>query len=169
MRASYTTYVVRFLAAIALCAAVPALGACAAETAAPGIEPMFADVEPESSDTSPDISAEQQRAFFVRASDGTEPSSPQCDGRGVLILASVQLWADEVPDRLARELAADPRAEFTYPGQCRSLRDRDNGDPIYPVYIDFGNDIDALCDAAASHPGGTTRLLRNVYDDVMPC
>lgn len=128
---------------------------------------MFSDVR---SQTSP-LSDDKRAAYYVRAESGEEPSEPQCDGRGILILSTVRMWSEHVPERLATALQQSPRAEFTYPGQCASLREREfeGDDPLYPVYIDFDHDYEALCAEVPKHPDAVPRLLTNEEEYVWPC
>ncbi len=128
---------------------------------------MFSDVR---SQASP-LANDKRVAYYVRAASGEEPSEPLCDGRGILILGTVRMWSGFVREMLAQELAKSPRAEFTYPGQCASLRERERegDDPLYPVYIDFGHDYDALCAAAPEYLNSMPRLLTNEDEYVTPC
>lgn len=128
---------------------------------------MFSDVR---SQTSP-LSDDKRTAYYVRAESGEEPSEPLCDGRGILILSTVRMWTEFVPKRLAMALEKSPRAEFTYPGQCASLRERERegDDPLYPVYIDFGHDYEALCAEAQERLDSVPRLLTNEDEYVWPC
>lgn len=101
-------------------------------------------------------------------------SEPACDGRGILIVDSVVDYGDrdDTLRRIAFEaLAADPTGrsrEYTYPGQCPSLRKQVDGNDIYPVYLDFGQDTDALCRAKATY-GGNARVLSNREEFLDPC
>lgn len=99
-------------------------------------------------------------------------SAPSCDGRGILILDSVIGEGDvgQTHSQIAFGVAymGDGNAEFTYPGQCASLRKQVDGKNIYPIYMDFGHDTDALCAAKANY-GGNARLLNNSGEYVDPC
>lgn len=99
-------------------------------------------------------------------------SAPSCDGRGILILDSVIDEGDvgQTHSQIAFGVAylGDGNAEFTYPGQCASLRKQVDGKNIYPIYMDFGHDTDALCAAKANY-GGNARLLNNSGEYVDPC
>lgn len=99
-------------------------------------------------------------------------SAPSCDGRGILILDSVIDEGDvgHTHSQIAFGVAylGDGNAEFTYPGQCASLRKQVDGKNIYPIYMDFGHDTDALCAAKANY-GGNARLLNNSGEYVDPC
>ena len=68
-------------------------------------------------------------------------------------------------------LAADPTGrtrEYTYPGQCPSLRKQVDGNDIYPIYVDFGQDTEALCRAKAQF-GGNARVLSQREEYLDPC
>ena len=101
-------------------------------------------------------------------------AEPACDGRGILIVDSVIDYGDraDTVHRLAVEvLAADPTGksrQYTFPGQCPSLRAQVNGNDIYPVYLDFGQDTEALCRARANY-GGDARVLSNRAEFTSPC
>lgn len=99
-------------------------------------------------------------------------SAPSCDGRGILILDSVIDEGDvgHTHSQIAFGVAylGDGNAEFTYPGQCASLRKQVDGQNIYPIYMDFGHDTTALCAAKANY-GGNARLLNNSGEYVDPC
>lgn len=101
-------------------------------------------------------------------------SHPACDGRGILILDSIIDYGvrEDTFHRLAIvAMEADPSGktrEYTTPGQCASLRAQVDGNDIYPVYLDYGHDTDALCAAKANY-GGNARLLNNSGEYVDPC
>ena len=99
-------------------------------------------------------------------------SAPNCDGRGILILDSVIADGDigSTHSKLAFDIAylGDGNAEFTYPGHCPSLRAQVDGNDIYPVYLDFGHDTDALC-AAKKNYGGNARVLSDREEYLDPC
>ncbi|MGV0345715.1 hypothetical protein [Corynebacterium coyleae] len=99
-------------------------------------------------------------------------SAPNCDGRGILILDSVIADGDigSTHSKLAFDIAylGDGNAEFTYPGHCPSLRAQVDGNDIYPVYLDFGHDTDALC-AAKKDYGGNARVLSDREEYLDPC
>ena len=101
-------------------------------------------------------------------------AEPACDGRGILIVDSVIDYGDraDTVHRLAVEvLTADPTGksrQYTFPGQCPSLRAQVNGNDIYPVYLDFGHDTEALCRARANY-GGDARVLSNRAEFTSPC
>lgn len=99
-------------------------------------------------------------------------SAPSCDGRGILILDSVIDEGDvgHTHSQIAFGVAylGDGNAEFTYPGQCASLRKQVDGQNIYPIYMDYGHDTTALCAAKANY-GGNARLLNNSGEYVDPC
>ena len=101
-------------------------------------------------------------------------AEPACDGRGILIVDSVIDYGDraDTVHRLAVEvLTADPTGksrQYTFPGQCPSLRAQVNGNDVYPVYLDFGQDTEALCRARANY-GGDARVLSNRAEFTSPC
>ena len=101
-------------------------------------------------------------------------AEPACDGRGILIVDSIVDYGDrdDTQRRIAFEaLTADPSGktrEYTFPGQCPSLRKQLDGHDIYPVYLDYGSDTDALCRAKANY-GGNARVLSNREEYVDPC
>lgn len=101
-------------------------------------------------------------------------AEPACDGRGILIVDSIIDYGDraDTVHRLAVEvLTADPTGksrQYTFPGQCPSLRAQVNGNDIYPVYLDFGQDTEALCRARANY-GGDARVLSNRAEFTSPC
>lgn len=99
---------------------------------------------------------------------------PACDGRAILILDSV---VDEgnggaaMPAIARQVLMAHPSGkpvQFTVPGACPSLRAQLDGQNIYPVYLDYGADVDAMCRAKATY-GGNGRILSNAAEYVDPC
>lgn len=99
---------------------------------------------------------------------------PACDGRAILILDSV---VDEgnggaaMPAIARQVLMAHPSGkpvQFTVPGACPSLRAQLDGQNIYPVYLDYGPDVDAMCRAKATY-GGNGRILSNAAEYVDPC
>lgn len=99
---------------------------------------------------------------------------PACDGHAILILDSV---VDEgnggaaMPDIARQVLMAHPSGkpvQFTVPGACPSLRAQLDGQNIYPVYLDYGADVDAMCRAKATY-GGNGRILSNAAEYVDPC
>lgn len=95
-------------------------------------------------------------------------SRPSCDGRGVLIVQSVIDVGGNVQSELAAALDAYPDAEFSESGACASLRPSVNGQQVYAVWIDYGQNISGLCSAAA----GTdlnARILKNEADYSSPC
>lgn len=86
-----------------------------------------------------------------------------CDGRGVLIISSEYSYED------AEAVAAqNPGSEVLMPGLCASLRQVYNGQYVYPVVIDYRNDIDALC-AAEAAGRGNARIMQDVEDWSSPC
>lgn len=105
----------------------------------------------------------------VRTSDGrlVTASTPSCDGRGILILDSY-VEASSPQQGIADLLDKHSGAGFATPGQCPSLRASLNGARVYPIYLDYGHDMAALCQAKASR-GGNARLLTQTADFSDPC
>lgn len=105
----------------------------------------------------------------VRTSSGrlVTASVPSCDGRGILILDSFVETA-QPQQGIADLLDSNPGAEFATPGQCPSLRASLDGARVYPIYVDYGHDTAALCQAKASR-GGNARVLSNAAEFVDPC
>lgn len=103
-----------------------------------------------------------------------EVSTPACDGRNILILDSIIDYGDrgDTINRIADlVMFADPSGKprrFMAPGHCPSLRGQVDGNDIYPVYLDFGSDVDGMCAAKASQ-GGNGRVLSNRNEYVDPC
>ncbi|MCF4007216.1 hypothetical protein L1O03_08520 [Corynebacterium uropygiale] len=95
-------------------------------------------------------------------------STPPCDGRYILIHQSVLGDADQVNDELATAIMGHPDREYTYPGQCSSLRAQVDGVDVYPVYTDYGTNLQAMC-AAKQREGGNGRTLNNNGDFTDPC
>ena len=94
-----------------------------------------------------------------------------CDGDYVLIVQSViDPPGGDTKGKLRSALAGNPDAYYTYPGACPSLRKKDpNGDLVYPVLIDYGQDRDALCQAAATKSGAFPRRLDDDDSYSSPC
>lgn len=103
-----------------------------------------------------------------------EVSTPACDGRNILILDSIIDYGDrgDTINRIADlVMFADPSGKprrFMAPGHCPSLRAQLDGNDIYPVYLDFGSDVDGMCAAKAAQ-GGNGRVLSNRNEYVDPC
>lgn len=95
-------------------------------------------------------------------------STPACDGRYILIHDSVIGTSDISNVRIAKDIRKNPDWEYTHPGQCSSLRGQVDGEDVYPVYEDFGYDLDAMC-AAKNATGGNGRTLNNDADFTDPC
>lgn len=106
----------------------------------------------------------------VRTSRGAvSATGPACDGRNILIVNSVvEQPGVDTAGAISRALDATPGSEYTYPGQCPSLRGQLNGNNIYPVYLDFGGDRAAMC-AAKAQQGGNARTLNTRGDFADPC
>lgn len=110
---------------------------------------------------------------LVNLGEAGEPASyPACDGRNILILDSVVDEGNSTAHLIAQQvLMQHPSGKpvrFTVPGQCPSLRAQVNGQDIYPIYIDFLQDTDAMCRAKATY-GGNGRILSNSAEYVDPC
>ena len=105
----------------------------------------------------------------VRTSSGrlVTASVPSCDGRGILILDSF-VETPRPQQGIADLLDSHPGAEFATPGQCPSLRASLNGARVYPIYVDYGHDMAALCQAKSSR-GGNARVLSGSPEFVDPC
>ncbi|RAV33752.1 hypothetical protein [Corynebacterium heidelbergense] len=100
-----------------------------------------------------------------------EIASPACDGRNILIMRSVHAAGNNrgaIQSKLGMALNQVHGTQFTYPGQCPSLRAQINGEDIYPVYYDFGSDRQAMCQMKASS-GGNGRTLNTAGDFTDPC
>ena len=98
-----------------------------------------------------------------------EVSSLPCDGRYVLIMASI---LDNTPDpagQISGALAMAPGdSMFLMPGACPSLRGFYQGGNVYPVLIDYGFDAAAVCEAAR-RGGGNARILSDRFEYLSPC
>ncbi|GAB3086255.1 hypothetical protein [Corynebacterium aquatimens] len=97
-----------------------------------------------------------------------EASYPPCDGRYILIVNSIQDdGSPNVQEKLGQALlVGEPSGkEFTVPGRCASLRKQINGRDIYPVYVDFGHDVDAACRAKAQYSGNVRPLKNGNFAD----
>ncbi|MDU0479547.1 hypothetical protein QVA66_09880 [Staphylococcus chromogenes] len=94
-------------------------------------------------------------------------SQPECNGQGILIVQSV-LQSPTREDELVAALNKYPGAKFMIPGTCPSIRKSVNGQDIFPVYLPFGHDRAALCQAKAMY-GGNARTLNLQGDFTDPC
>lgn len=106
----------------------------------------------------------------VPATGGVEEvSSLPCDGRYVLITASI---LDNTPDpagQISAALAMAPGDSiFLMPGACPSLRGFYQGGNVYPVLIDYGFDAASVCEAA-KRGGGNARILSDRFEYLSPC
>lgn len=93
----------------------------------------------------------------------------QCDGRGVLIVASVMGDSPTFRSEVDGAIAANPGAVLLEPGYCPSLRASVDGTTVHPVVVDYGDDRAGLCGAAASTPGSNARLLNDDTSYSSPC
>lgn len=103
---------------------------------------------------------------------GEDAAYPACDGRNILIIDSVidqgSGTATQIAQQVLMQHPSGKDLRFTVPGQCPSLRSQVNGQDIYPVYLDYGADTDAMCRAKAAY-GGNGRILSNSAEYVDPC
>ena len=95
----------------------------------------------------------------------------RCDGDYVLIVQSViDQPGGDTKGKLRSALASNSDAYYTYPGACPSLRKKDSsGNLVYPVLVDYGNDLDAVCEAASRTSGAFPRRLNNDDSYSSPC
>ena len=101
-------------------------------------------------------------------------TTPQCDGRGVMIIESVvDDGTGAAQARISQLLAEHPGAQWYRPAACPSLRGSINGQSIYPVVVDYGRDFDRLCAdfyaAGADTSYRNARILNNVSEAQSPC
>ena len=89
---------------------------------------------------------------------------PSCSGEYVLIDPGVTDYQETVLDAMARH----PGSTSTYPGACAAFRSEVNGQMIYPIYIDYGGDIQGVC-AAEARGEGNARQLMQFADYSSPC
>lgn len=103
------------------------------------------------------------------AGGAEEVSSLPCDGRYVLITASI---LDNTPDpagQISAALAMAPGdSMYLMPVACPSLRGFYQGGNVYPVLIDYGFDAAAVC-YAARRGGGNARILSDRFEYLSPC
>lgn len=92
-----------------------------------------------------------------------QSSSDICDGRGVLIIASEYSYSSA-----QAAAASNPGSQVLSPGQCPSLRARYDGNDVYPVIVDYGSNLSALCQAEA-RGGGNARILNYTQNWNSPC
>lgn len=96
-------------------------------------------------------------------------SSLPCDGRYVLITASILDNTPDPAEQIASALAMAPGdSMFLMPGACPSLRGFYQGGNVYPVLIDYGFDAAAVCEAA-QRGGGNARILSDRFEYLSPC
>ena len=103
------------------------------------------------------------------ASAGASMSRAECDGSYALIVESVLYdpSGDAMP-QVAERLAKHPGARLAYPGTCQSLRPSVNGQDIYAIYYDYGDDLAGVC-AAEAQGAGNARKLQQAADYSSPC
>lgn len=105
---------------------------------------------------------------------GEDASYPACDGRNILILDSVIDHGNDggamndIAQQVLMQHPSGMPVKFTVPGQCPSLRAQVDGNNVYPIYIDYGSDTDAMCRAKATY-GGNGRILSNSAEYIDPC
>lgn len=105
---------------------------------------------------------------------GEDASYPPCDGRNILILDSVIDHGnsggamDDIAQQVLMQHPSGMDVRFMVPGHCPSLRAQLDGSNIYPIYLDFGQDAQAMCRAKAAY-GGNGRVLSNAAEFVDPC
>lgn len=138
------------------------------ETSAATVTEM---VPAESSPAAPSTSSTSSAAS---ASVSGGATTPQCDGRGVMIIESVvDDGTGAAQARISQLLAEHPGAQWYRPAACPSLRGSINGQSIYPVVVDYGRDFDRLCAdfyAAGADPSyRNARILNNVSEAQSPC
>lgn len=94
---------------------------------------------------------------------------PSCDGSYALIVDSVSVYPGNDPQGpVNQSLANHPGAIGVYPGVCDSLRAYYDGATVYPIYVDYGNDLAGVC-AAEARGEGFARKLQSVADFSSPC
>lgn len=101
-------------------------------------------------------------------------STLPCDGRGVLIVASVvDDGSAPVQQRIDDARSSHPGAKSLAPGACGSLRASYNGQKVFPVVVDYGRDTAGLCRAYANAGGDVSvadpRILDNDPTPKNPC
>ncbi len=108
-----------------------------------------------------------------RASSSGMYDSPACDGRYILIVESVIVTSGENPDsKVSQRLANYPGASAATPGACGSLRavDPDSGGDIYPIYYDYGFDLNSACVGRQNNGNvGNVRKLSNQTEKANLC
>lgn len=104
------------------------------------------------------------------ASNGQSSENVACDGRYILIVQSVidSGNREATKSEIGSALNEHSGSVFTAPGNCSSLRKSVNGSDIYPIYIDFGSDVESAC-RAKSVRGGNVRTLNTTGDFSDPC
>lgn len=102
-------------------------------------------------------------------SAGASGDGPACDGRAVLIVNSVMENSPSFQQEVDSARQAFPGAELLDPGHCPSLRASVDGVPVHPLIVDYGRDLEAMCDAATAAPGTNGRLLNDDTSYSSPC
>ncbi|BDH56154.1 serine/threonine-protein kinase [Tsukamurella sp. PLM1] len=90
-------------------------------------------------------------------------STPPCDGRYILVLASIERSNPEIKTLVSGHLTSNPGAEYFYSSalNCSSVRAvDDNGEPFYTPYVDYGTSRAAACNGL-QHRGAYVRVLSN--------
>lgn len=150
---------------------IPSTDKCQADARAEGAPAFVVDsVYPCTDRPSSDSSPSRADGMTITTPGGrtVTASRPACDGRGVLIVQSVIDVGGNVPGELASALDAYPEAAFSEPGACASLRPSVNGQKVYAVWVDYGQNISGLCSAAAE-TGLNARILKDEADYSSPC
>lgn len=127
-------------------------------------ETVTVTAEPAESRTQPGSPSETEPGPQSELGDGLA-----CDGRGVLIISSAMGNSPTFRSEVDGAVAANPGAVLLEPGHCPSLRARVDGTTVHPVVVDYGDDREALCTAAAATPGSNARLLDGDTSYSSPC
>lgn len=131
----------------------------------------------QASETSTPVATQDTETVTVTAEQAeihTQPESEPddglaCDGRGVLIVSSVMGNSPTFRSEVDGAVAANPGAVLLEPGHCPSLRAGVDATTVHPVVVDYGDDREALCAAAAATPGSNARLLDGDTSYSSPC
>lgn len=96
-------------------------------------------------------------------------TSPQCDGRWILIAESVLVPAGQDPDGYtSAALQKWPGASVIPARTCSSMHASYEGQDVYAVYYDAGHSVSEVCALKAKY-GGNARSLNNAGDFSDPC